>query len=518
MDKYTIKRNREPLTPEDVRKGKDFGSFMNAYAVRKKPFYTKNWFLSSLSVAALAAGIITMNIKNAEQPVFPLQSAFISPPLNGIDIADTVFTVKPGQGGNFFSDNGSFITVPANAFLDSAGKTVDGNVELHYRELPDPASAFLAGIPMTYDSAGARYHFRWNGMMEIYAFCNGKPLKADPQHPVLVSLPAEKEQMQYGTYYLDTIQKAWTYKGRNDWNFAALVSDTSGAAGLPVKQDAGNDQLLPPRKANRSRHSFAIKFDPQEFPELAIYKGVRFEVDETKTPYRGSDAKVKWEDAVVTKNRNADTYTITFTRGVLEKSYVAYPVVGETDYAAAKKLYEEKYSEYLQGTRNGAVPHFALSPGARAVFTSDSCFAQALALHNAHSGTNEHAMYMRAFTVSDFGIWMAGVPQNLPQGATTSLSLKDGRTKKELVTNRVYLVEKGTNALFTYDAAGLADFTYDPAQENSIWAVTADGKPAVFYPGDFKTLGTSEKKTGITMRVPAQKISNAAQAMTVLGS
>jgi hypothetical protein len=73
-------------------------------------------------------------------------------------------------------------------------------------------------------------------------------------------------------------------------------------------------------------------------------------------------------------------------------------------------------------------------------------------------------------------------------------TLIDGTTGKTLDANQVYLVEKGRNAIFTYSAADMKQFKYNPAMENMLWAVTRDGKLATISVDDFKNMAGSDKK------------------------
>ncbi|HRD40305.1 MAG TPA: hypothetical protein PLC65_16880, partial [Bacteroidia bacterium] len=68
----------------------------------------------------------------------------------------------------------SKIKVPQNAFVNKAGPDIIGDVEIQYREMHDQADIIASGIPMTYDSAGTKYHFESAGMFDIKASQNGE--------------------------------------------------------------------------------------------------------------------------------------------------------------------------------------------------------------------------------------------------------------------------------------------------------------------------------------------------------
>lgn len=60
-----------------------------------------------------------------------------------------------------------------------------------------------------------------------------------------------------------------------------------------------------------------ISFVPKEFPELAVYDGVRFQVDERKTPYNQQDKNVPWEEAKIVRNKDGSSYAVTFSKAKL---------------------------------------------------------------------------------------------------------------------------------------------------------------------------------------------------------
>jgi hypothetical protein len=520
---YHINRNRKPLTPEDVQKGQNFDSFLQSYNAQAKPFVKSTTFYASVAAFGVIVAVGTyLLVTSAEESATP----FVQPPLAGVTIADTAYTVDAQAGGNFIYNSGSVINVPSGAFLDSAGNPVSGTVQLHYREFHDPAAIFIAGIPMVYDSAGQRFHFESAGMLELTATLNGKQLKANPAQPIHIAMASNTPQDKFNIYYLDTVSKNWKFISRDKAAIASLIADTTQSdsssaviASVPVPP-------VMPRKAGKNRPGFAIKFDPAEFPELTVYKGVRFEVDENKTPYDKNDKKIEWEDVVVKRNRGNETYTVTFTKGEKTVSYVTYTVVDEVNYASAKKSFDQRYAEYQAAlqkkNQDAAAKHRDLekklmNADARRIFVNDSVMTIAMSKRNAlFANSSKEDMVMREFTIADFGFWNSDCPSSLPEGAEMIVRLIDGRTKKPMEVAHAYLVEKGRNAIFTYYNNDLAAFKFNPEADNMLWAITPDGKLAVFSADDFKKVPADKKQFDFEMEVQEQPLT-ATQAKGVLG-
>ncbi|MCX6310067.1 MAG: hypothetical protein NT084_00320 [Bacteroidetes bacterium] len=526
MKNYTIKRNREPLTEEDVKKGQDFDKFMKTYSATKPPFFkTTTFYMSVVAVGIVIAVGSYFLITNSDEQK-KTETAFVQAPLNGIDIKDTVYLMDAASGGEFIYNTGTIIHVPEGGFLDSAGNVVKGNVEIHYREFHNTADIFLAGIPMTYDSAGTRFHFESAGMLEITAWQNGKPLKVNPSSPLKVAMASNTNDNKFNVYYLDTVKKNWDFIAKDKAVVVGFVADTT------KKNVAVNNSpvLTPPleiTKADKKKHSFVIKFDAKEFPELASYEGVRFQVDEKKTPYNTEDKKVVWDDVAIVRNADGATYTVTYTHDVKTAIYITDVVVDAENYAAAKKIYDQKYAVYQEQLKkqqelNRKLEHETeislMNADAKRIFVNDTTLRAALARRNRmFSGGNEKEdMVVREFLVMNFGIWNSDCPASLPEGKPMLVKLIDSRTKKALVCDHVILVEKGRNAIFTYYARDLAQFQFNKDAENLLWAVTSDGKLAVCSSEDLqKIAGRSE--ANLTMTVQSEDLKTAAQARAVLG-
>ena len=525
-NKYNINRNRKPLTPEDVQQGQDFDAFMKAYSARPKPFYKTTTFYAS--VAAVGVVIAIGSYVLLSGPETPKENtAFVQAPLSGINVNDTAYTVDAASGGDFFYNTGSLIRVPEGAFLDSAGNTVKGNIELHYREFHDPASIFLAGIPMTYDSAGQRFHFESAGMFEITASLNGKPLKVNPDSPLKVALASNTNEDKFNVYYLDTIKKNWDFISKDKATLVAFEKDTANQNTASVNPNAGSAPVVPvmPKKMDNKKKNFTIRFEPNDFPELSVYKGVRFEVDEKKTPYNPEDKKVEWEDVQISRGEK-QSYIVTFSKGEKTAEYVTAIVVDEKDYGSAKKTYDERFAAYQAALKKRQHDDQVKSDGffsrlmnadARRIFVNDSVLRRALALRRANVGNAKEDMVMREFVVRDFGIWNSDCPSSLPQGAEMLVKLLDSRTKKTIDVSHVFLVEKGRNAIFTYYNNDLAAFRFNPEAENLLWAVTSDGKLAVVSAATFENIDTGKKEVELTMEVQPANLASAAEARTVLG-
>lgn len=526
MENYNINRNQEPLTDSDISKGQDFDGFMKAYSAKQPSFFktTKFYAIAAVTGVILIGGTYLLT-NNSETPAAE-NPAFIQPLFAGAENADTTLTVDAATGGMFFNSNGSIISVPQSAFLDSAGKPVSGAVELRYKEFHDPAKIFMAGIPMTYDSAGTQFHFESAGMIEISAWQNGKPLKVNPDSMIHVAIVSNSADDRFNTYYLDTAAKKWEYV--NDAK-AVVYNPPTVDSGLTATATATvTEPPVAPKIADKNKPSFAIAFDPNEFPELVTYKGVRFEVDENQTPYNKEDKKVAWEDVVIKRMKNNVNFKVTFTTGSREAIYVTQPVVDQKDFAAAQKSWEERYAEYEKGVafraelekkRADAMQLAMEEQDRHRLWVNDTLAERARQMRAAANlqGTTE-TMVMREFIISDFGIWNADCPSSLPEGIEI-FAKTDRGDGKPLEVAKVFLVQKDVNALYQYYS--LNNFKCDPEAENMLWAVTKDGRMATCGVDAFKDalnkMKEREKEATFKFEVSSTAIKNGIEARNMLG-
>jgi hypothetical protein len=498
MENYNINRNQEPLSESDIAKGQNFDAFMNAYSAKQPSFLktTKFYVLAAVTGVVLIGG--TYLITNSDEAVMAENPSFIQPLFAGANDADTGFTVDATAGGLFFNSNGSIISVPHSAFLDSAGNPVSGVVELRYKEFHDPAKIFMAGIPMTYDSAGTQYNFESAGMMEITAWQNGKPLKVNPDSMIHVAIVSNTDEERFNTYYLDTTAKQWKYiNDAKAVTFNPPVVDSTA----PSKAVVINEAPVAPKVADKNKPSFAIAFDPTEFPELVAYKGVRFEVDENQTPYNKDDKKVQWEDVVINRIKNKNNFRVTFSAGSREAVYITQPVVDQKDFAAAQKSWEQRNAEYEAGKKAREVYEAKLASAnekameeldRHRIWVNDTLAERARQMRAAANlQGNTETMVMREFIVSDFGIWNSDCPMSMPEGMEI-FAKTEGPDGKPLEVGKVCLVQKNVNALYQY--YNLAAFRFDTIADNMLWAITKDGRLAVCQTDDFNAAIEKMKK------------------------
>jgi hypothetical protein len=543
MKNFKINKNQTPLSNEEVARGKNFNQLLKSYNAIKTPVFktAKFWFGGSVLVAASITALVLYHLS---PDTMDSSMPFINPPIAKADIRTNTFMVDANKDYTITYTSGSKIHVPANAFRDEKGKPVSGLVELHYREFQKPSEVFLGGIPMTYDSGGQQYHFETAGMMEIYATQNGKNLLTNPESLIDVDMVSTNGEDKFNSYYLDTVDKKWKYL--NHANFTGkpveqannFTSDSAGASEANpddevIKQVSAKvaqakkeiarierQRPIKPEKMSPKKPRFTIKVDKTEFPEIALYENVKFQVIDNS--YDATKADIVWENVDLKRQGNTDKYEITFSTSTQKYKVLAVPVLENKDYAAAKAVYDEKYAAYQQILTNKKQEEAQL----QAQLAQRSREMEARIKTEIAEQDSLQKVYLlreqqtelvwRSFSVAKFGIYNCDHPCNLPVGMNVPALLKDAKTGEPITVQRLYLVEKGKNIIYTYLPARLEHFQYNPNAQNMVWAVTSDLKMATVKPEAFKASAYDGHTLTLELNVIDKKFENTGDALRYL--
>lgn len=93
----------------------------------------------------------------------------VQPPIPELEPPFKIFTVQAEKGDTLYLPEGTRITIPPNALVDTNGNPVSGEATVKYREFHNMTSVFLSGIPMEVRENGQKRIFQTAGMFEIRA-------------------------------------------------------------------------------------------------------------------------------------------------------------------------------------------------------------------------------------------------------------------------------------------------------------------------------------------------------------
>jgi len=281
-----------------------------------------------------------------------------------------------------------------------------------------------------------------------------------------------------------------------------------------------------PTKSIAAKNTFKLAVNPNQFPELGVYKDVVFEIPEAQF----ASLPPNFEDTVydnvrIYRSKNPGYYDFTLVRTYIRKDPKIYsitncrPVFKDKDYAVAMETYNKLYTQYqsrykgkmLNEDREQKQLNEAEIKGQEAYAKYEKSkieFAkkQAEAWEKQNKTSYIQSVGYRVFQVREFGMYNSDCPSNMPTGATVLASVTDDKGKP-IPYNSLYMVDHGRNALYTISSNnGRANLSYNPESSTTFWIVTYDGKIAKIGPEEVKKLSPSEE--GITPISLAMHISD----------
>ncbi len=149
----------------------------------------------------------------AQQLYIP-QYNYVKPPIAGLDVERNMSAINPAVANVLTYPSGTKILIPANAFVDKAGKPVKENVTVSYREFRDPVDFLVSGIPMKYDSGGVVNNFESAGMFELYASIETQPLQLASGKQIKMNFVATSDDSSFNFYSFNDSTGNWDYKNR----------------------------------------------------------------------------------------------------------------------------------------------------------------------------------------------------------------------------------------------------------------------------------------------------------------
>ena len=555
--KRKINLNRPEISSEEIQSRKNFDSVFKSHVkVSGKPLLKKPWFLSSLVVATVAivvtAVLLNKNSKGDNQKSNPqsnisaiadsmtLQAFYkieeskpcISPPIKGLNVPYATYTVVAETGASLDFKTGSKLTIPKNAFVDDNGKLLKGEVELRYREFHDAADFFVSGIPMTFDSAGVKYQFESAGMMEMVAFQNGKQVNMAPQKSINVELASNYKGTKYNLYKLDTLKNNWSCLGKDRVKAIQpedpipqiktnVVKETPEYKTLETKKiELQNDKAvqiaaLPkptaepkkPKQVKKGTYTFNLDVDSKEFPELAVYEGVLFEVGDENVSFNKSMYDITWDEAIIKDGtKKGENYNLTLKK--LSKKYdlIVYPVFEGKNLETALKTFEDKFEKYKTTLDKRIASEKRIEADYQTKLAMVKKQQQDLEarwkkqMDDQFRNMSTEEKVSRMFAINSFGVFNCDNPSVYPQGVKCSVVIKGGKDRN-LKCYDVYLVDKQKNALFTFSKNPIATFSFNPQSVNMLWTVE-DGVLYWLKPEQFENI----KGTGGTCNIVMNRV------------
>lgn len=501
--KRKIIKDRTFPSPGEIERHKDFARISQGYKASKLTLMKKSLLWGGAAVgAAVIAGVVIVSTavpENLPKPDIapnPIsgKEACIQPPFPGNELPYSTYRISARQGGVIHYPSGSTITIPANAFANPNGGTLNDSVEIRYREFHNPLEIFLSGIPMGYDSAGLHRTLESAGMIEIRAYDQRQELSLRKQSSIDIKMATANTEERFNLYELDTVNHNWIYKGKDKIvspeeqkpqqknNLNSQQVKTSATTANPAEE-------IKPELSNPDKYTFNIDYNNQDFPELAAYKNVLFEV--TDNSFKPSYYKINWSKISLVGSNEPGTYIIKLKKADTTISVMAKPVFEKDDYDQALAKFEQMHkvaeAKHQQQEKERQETINKVN-GELAKYNNGGLFVGARTM----AGLTGYRM----FTITSLGYHNCDYP--LPPIMQYAFNFYKIAEEKQNIGpsgdpqyNTIFLVEKGKNTVFRFNKG--EPVRCNPGARNLMWTITEKNQIAFFRIEDYRKLQNGGK-------------------------
>jgi len=572
---YDIRINPQQPSSEEIARHKNFDALLEQYQQAKvtpQPGATIIRFsllmryaaaVAVLAIAVYSAFVLMQPAATDVQAAYFEKQPHIIVPFEQPQLTKPAVALKvnANKGGVLEYPSGSRLVIPSEAFMTDRGRLVEGEVDIHYREMLDYVDFFLAGVPMQYDSAGKHYDLESAGMVEIYAEQNGKRVNMAPGKTIAVELVSfilrtpNSQIPRFNVYKLDTAARQWVYQ---DVNHLQLVEDyldpndpaydvkkahldalkaieSKGILEMQAYQTMMPAPEAPssPQKHQGKHPTIELQFTDDnvifedqnglENGEAArlekLYKGTIWQISPRNGSLDERAFRVEWETTRL-KQLNNQEYELTFIRGAQTLKLIVSPVLMGNDYEqalrsydAAVKEYEQKMAKWVQLLQEKRVAIQQKIDDEKAA-AQQAFEAQHADIFTETGGEGMiRSKVINRFQVASLGVWSCDRPvPPAPKAVSAQFTDQQGKAVEGMVA---YVADKNRNTLRRFLVTEGAKMNFDADSDNLLWMVTKDDKLALVNPGQFRQIGNNDEHT-FEFTVVDRKITNEAEVRELL--
>lgn len=485
MKDAKINTNRPEISSEEINQTKNFNQVLNHSKSKK----IKTAGVIGVLLSLLIIGLIIFKNNEPKKELKIIENT-----LPKIDFKSTPeeFIINPDESHILTTKDSSIIEVPSNAFMLNGNVVDSDSILIKFEKYETIPEIFRSQIPMTYDSANYQFHFESAGMFTIKAFdFNGNELNTNPNALIKVKMSSNNDANRFNQYYLDS-DSNWSYittvkpqiENNNINNKLEKNQNLIALKKSEIDQEIKANIPTLPSIADENKIALNLKFDNKEFPELSVFKGILFQIDQTNIDI--DEISSNWNDFELKKEDN--NYTLSLFKSGVNRSYKVTPVIQEVNRKNAQKKFQSIYTKYEKKNKD-------LFKERQKVIDSLQIQNKAIkdsinqlnnnANNTFYKQTEEEALsskIYRIFTINNFGTYNSDCPHKLPKGFDIEepIFVNKKNPKDTLKFNRIYLAEYGNNTLFTLLNGSYNDLiSFNPKKKTVLWGVTRKNKLAV---------------------------------------
>lgn len=295
---------------------------------------------NKIILCLLAITFVCCNQANKQKDVS--KEDFFQPPIANANVSYSKYSVGAGKADTIFHTSGSILLFPENAFVDKDGNIVEGKVDIQYREFSTPLDIFLSGINMHYDSANTKNIFESSGMWELLAYKDREPVFVNPKNKPTLHYLSNSGDIGHNVYFTEPLTKKWIYDSPS---YPVVVEKKQAVTVIEEdainKLNTGMATPIKPQKANNLSPVINVMVDKNDYPELAHYNNLKFQIDLKDNNFNPKDTSEDWNNVELQKSKTTGKYILKFSSKQKIVIYNSTPVLEGGDYEKAIKIYDQ---------------------------------------------------------------------------------------------------------------------------------------------------------------------------------
>lgn len=273
------------------------------------------------------------------------------------------FSITNDRDTLVFGYDGTKLLIHAGTFLNSKGEEVKGAVDLVLKEAIKMSDIVLGGLTTLSNGEVLQS----GGMLYVNATSQGEQLKMANGHFIEASVPAAQPDSMMQLYRGEQASAgaAINWVEPKELKLNLVTDDTiphttlgcDSAVTYIQKIPSGKlkaiEEPLKPELKSMSDTIVSLEFDANDFPELAIYKDVKFKLANDPN-FDPQDSNHPWINVEMEKTETRGVYIMKLSgfdnsgAGVVRKIRVKPVFSNNEDYTEAVKVYEKRFQSYTE--------------------------------------------------------------------------------------------------------------------------------------------------------------------------
>ncbi|MEO0468670.1 MAG: hypothetical protein AAF206_03545 [Bacteroidota bacterium] len=445
--------------PGQIRRHQDFDSLYDRYQVTTRFEFWRSLYRNPRYFAGLVAILSIVFLifdQNQEKPT--VDEPLINPPFAKLDPAFMRWEMMAGEPFTFHHPNGAEVFIPAHSFVDAWGDSVCGGIQVRYRELNDPGSLFLSGLPL----AGGEQPVNTQNIAQIEAFQYGIPLEIRSGKSIELVWEMPPVESDLMVFQLDTAGGTWQAAGLAEQQLLA-VNDVRPA--IPSILTEVTDELvpraaIPPHKPGRP---FGVRLkNKADHPEFRAYQKTYWSwIDghDSANPWEDglilSSGEQIWEDVRIRKLGGEKAYELTFMRakdggGVEIRKVTARAIFEARNQTQANTIYQQQLEDYQRELAAWEAARTAKREREEARRKAKRQYDQAIAAWEAGQADSaaQAGQSQRRVIIHSLGIHRLGIANDADLEEIPVILTKGEREVLSLQTVRAHLLQYPTQQLY----------------------------------------------------------------------